>query len=239
MKRHSWAVAGLLLALTGLLAGQAGRPAVAGDNKPGGDGAMKKDPVADEVRRIALAYDLAAYARREQENPNARANALALITAAGILRSVRTTEGKEKATVEKGTDEGGTPVSLKAESERLLKEAREMAKDSPDLLALVDETGKVKTRGALGGPRSYYHRPGVGTVINRVVRFRPGAPASVSVAGNGRNSLTLTVTGPAGHYSTWTGRNPSLSWVPRNQGPFTIAVRNNGPGAVGYTLYHN
>jgi hypothetical protein len=196
--------------------------------------AVKHDPAADDVRHIAMAYELAEYGR-ETKSPEM------LIAAARILRKIHATPGKEKSTVERGKEEAGDnePVSLVKESDKLLAEARNLAPDDSVITQLVERTSKEKSRGAIGGPRSYFHRPGAGTTISTIVRFWGAQPASVAVTGNGRNSLTLTVTGPGGFYLTWTGPHPSLNWVPNAPQTYTITVTNNGPGAVGYTLYTN
>lgn len=223
-----------LVALTALTLAAPARQ----DSKPED---VKADPTADAVRQIAMAAELAEMGRATK-TPDM------LVTAARILRRIRTAPGTGKTTVE-GTEEKGEPVSLTAQSDALLKEARTMAPDDAalgDLIAraakdappAADKTGP-QGRGSLIGPRTYFHRPGAGTVVTLATTFQGGMPASVAVTGNGRNSLTLTVTGPGGHYYTWTGLNPSVTWVPNATKTFTISIKNNGPGAAAYTLYHN
>lgn len=196
---------------------------------------VKADPVSDDVRHIALAYDLAEYGRKAK-SPEM------LVSAARILRKIRTTPGTEKPTIEGGKDEKeekAEAVSLLEESNHLLAEARKLAPDDALIGDLIERITKEKTRGSIGGPRSHYHKPGAGTTMTWNVSFAGGQPASVAVQGNGRNALTLTVRGPGGHFLTWTGPNPSLSWVPRQTKPYTITVTNDGPGACAYRMYHN
>lgn len=207
-------------------------PAAADDKKS--EPVAKADPVADAVRQIAMAYELAEYGRQTR-SPEI------LVAAARILRHIHTTPGKEPSKVEQGKEEPGDAeaVSMVKESEKLLAEAKNLAPDDSTIAQLIDRTMREKSRGAVGGPRSYRHRPGAGAVISMSVRFRGGQPASVSVTGNGRNTLTLRVTGPEGLNLVWTGPHPSLNWVPDVAHTYTISVRNDGPGPVGYTLFHN
>lgn len=195
---------------------------------------FKPDPVADEVQKIALANDLAAYARKTK-SPEL------LVAAARIMRQCRATPGSEKSTTT-GSDqeEKAEPVSFLDETKKLLDEAAAMAPKDATITALIDRINKEpRSRGSVGGPRSYTHRPGGGKSRTWNLNFIGGQPATVSVNGNGVNSITLTVTGPAGHYLTWTGPNPTLSWVPRKTHGYTVTVTNNGPGPVQYTMFHN
>ncbi len=189
---------------------------------------------AETVREIGMAMQLADYGRKEK-SPQM------LIAAARVLRKIHSTPGSDEPKAEKGEAARQKPASLTDLSDKLLDEARKMAGDDKTVLEMADRVAKEeKTRGALGGPRSYTHAPGDGTVLSWNVRFRPGIPASVSVVGNGRNTLTTTVQGPDGYYFTWTGHNASTSWIPRPApGLTTITVVNDGPGACYYTMYHN
>ncbi len=225
------------LALAGLVSlGYRPAPAEETKEKAAKEGVDKDAAkVGEAVRNIALASDLATLGR-EQKSPEM------LIAAAKILRKIQARPGTEKPKIEKGEDTATEPISLVAESDSLLEEARKLAKETDNQLCveLADKVAKEpKSRGSLGGPRSYTHQPGAGTVITWNVTFRGGQPANVSVRGNGRNVLTLTVTGPGGHFYTWTGPNPAVNWVPNVQKTYTITVRNDGPGACRYTLFHN
>lgn len=225
----------VLTILAGLLGGLGTPSAAPADEKKDDSVQVKPDPVSDDVRHIALAYDLADYGR-SIKSPEM------LISAARILRKIRTTPGKEKPTIEDGKDEkddSDEPVSLVAESDKLLAEARKLAPDDAIIGELAERAAKEKTRGSVGGPRSHYHKPGAGVKLTWNVTFKAGQPASVAVQGNGKNTLTLTVTGPGGHYLYWSGPNPSVSWVPKVTKTYTISVTNDGPGACAYRMYHN
>jgi hypothetical protein len=189
---------------------------------------------ADAVRHIASAYDLAAIGRQEK-SPEL------LVAAARVLRLFIASPGPKKATVENGKDEKGTrePPSLRAESDRLLAEAENMGTDNAALADLIKDMLKDKTRGATGGPKAYSHQPSAGATVTLDVQFDGKAPATITVQGNSRNLLTLTVTDPDGPHASSTGMSPMISWVPRATKTFKISVTNNGPGTCPYTLYHN
>jgi hypothetical protein len=224
---RTWMTGGLVV-LAGLLVGAQARAA----EEPSKE---KLEADAAAIQHITSAYDLAAYGRKEKAPE-------LLVSAAFVLRTVHVEKGDEKPKVEKGEESDGKPaeaVSLKAVSDKLLAEAREMAAGDKLVLDLADRVTKEKTRESVGGPRSYYHQPGAGSTLTWNVTFYGGRPASVGVTGNGRNSITLTVQGPGGHYATWTGHNPQLSWVPNATKTFTVSVTNNGPGSCAYTFYHN
>jgi hypothetical protein len=170
-----------------------------------------------------------------------------LVGAARILRWIEDHPGTDEPTAEGGDAARKKGISLHELSDKLLKEAREMAGDDKAVLEMADRVARMekpkkeddKGRGALGGPRSYHHLPGAGTSLTWNVRFRVGVPASVTVQGDGVHTLTTTVQGPGGYYYRWTGRNASTSWVPGTPGVTKITVTNDGPGAADYTMYHN
>jgi hypothetical protein len=219
--------AGLLLALAAILVTLPGSRAADSPAK------SKEEKSAEAVNSIAAAYRMAD-AARESKSPEM------LIGAAKLLRSISAKPGDVETTTEKGEKvKGGEAEPLQKIAAAWLKEAGAMAPKDELIQKLVSRLLDTEEQGSLGGPRSYFHRPGVGQTINWNVTFAGGQPASVSVTGNGRNRLTLTVTGPQGHYYTWTGGNPSVNWVPDRTKTYTITVRNDGPGEAAYTLYHN
>jgi hypothetical protein len=227
MTKRIWASLAPLFLLGCLLA--AGTPQAAAEDKKADPAAMAK---AEAVRLIGTAYNLAEYGR-EQKAPEA------LVAAARILRGIHTTEGKEKFTAEGGDAARKESPNLEEVSDKLLAEARKMAGDDKAVLELADRVANMKGRGAFGGPQAYTHQPGGGVNVTYNVHFIPGEPASVSVAGDGVHLLRTTIRGPGGYFYTWTGYNASTSWIVGVDGNTTINVRNLGPGAVFYTVYHN
>jgi hypothetical protein len=232
MSKHLWMTAALLVALVGLA------PSAPADDAKKDEPPAKITPEAEAVRSIGLAYELAD-AARETKTPEK------LIAAALVLQTTTAQPGTGKAKVE-GTEEKAEPVRLKDVAAKLLDEAKALAKGAKNeaqIIALADSVGKMESsRGAFAGPRSYYHRPGSGATVSHSVDFVPGTMAAVSVTQNsGRDNLTLTVTNRQGTVvRSSNGRNPSVEWSPgEGHNPFTITVRNNGPRAVSYSLYHN
>jgi hypothetical protein len=237
MTKRLWTTALLLAGLAGLVGLSGGLGAA--DKKdeapsaPAGAG-------PNEAQQIAMAYDLADMGHR------AKAPDL-LVTAARILRRINPIDGTDQPAAEGGNDAKGEKVSLKEVADGWLAEARKMAPDDKAIAALADQAAKEDLvfppepgkRGTFGGPRQYFHRPGVGVALTWNLRFRGGQPASVSVQGNGRNTLTLTVRGNDGVFLTQTGPNPAANWVPAASAGYTVTVRNDGPGSAAYTLYHN
>jgi hypothetical protein len=191
-------------------------------------------PGAENVRHIAAAYDLAAIGRKEKVPE-------LLVAAARILRGIIAETGKAKASFEGGKDEkkAGEPPSLKEVSDKLLDEAEKMATDNHQIIANLAEQTRKTMRGATGGPKSYAYEPGPGATVSLDVEFAEKLPATITVQGNGRNMLTLTVTDPDGPHATNTGLNPMIAWTPKKAKTFKIAVTNNGPGPCPYMLYHN
>jgi hypothetical protein len=189
---------------------------------------------ADAVKDIGMAIQLAQYGRQEKAPEM-------LIAAARILRKTTpAVQGKDEPEAKGGSAEKRELTSLSKAAEELLDEARKMAADDKVILELADRVAKEDvTRGAIGGPRAYTHNPGDGVNLTWTVRFRPGVPASVTVRGDGVNTLRTIVRGPAGYVYDWTGWNAGTTWVPAVWGPTTITVINQGPGAAFYTLYHN
>lgn len=235
MSKHHWLSGLPLIVLSMLLAG-ASRPAR-------GDEAKKEppttSPAAQDVANVAMAYRLAEYGRKHK-TPEM------LVAAASILRHIKGTPGDAKPKIEapKGEeapqDEAVEATSLMEESKKLLAEAKKMARDDAVLTELIERVGKEKTRGSLGGPRTFARRLRPGFVHSWAVNFVGQQVASASVTGNGVAVFTLEAVNDTGRVvAVATGRYPSISWVPVATRHFSIRVRNDGGGVSAYTLYHN
>lgn len=199
--------------------------------------APKSDPAADDVRHVAMAYDLAAYGR-DVKSPEM------LIAAARILKGIKPAPTSEKVTVTEGDKPGKfeemKPIDLGDEATKLLNEAKELAKNDTVVNELIDRLQKEKGRGSLGGPKSWTNTIRVGGTHSFNVNMAQGQLATVSVTGNGVSVLTLSATNERGvTVASSTGRNPSISWVPVETRPFTITIHDDAGGPTGYTVYHN
>src|SRR5947209_6228422 len=131
MTQRLWST-GIVLTLLGGLTAGLGAPstAPADDKAPANPAAAK---AAEDVRNIALANELAEYGRKHKA-------ADSLVTAARILRQIRTTPGTEKVAVTEGKEEPDTSTeapTLLDRSDELLKEARNMAPDDSLLGQLI------------------------------------------------------------------------------------------------------
>jgi hypothetical protein len=217
-----------LLALCGVLVGQ---PTAAQDNKAD-PVKTKEQKAADAVSAIAAAYQLTDLGR-ETRSPEM------LIGAAKVLLSISVKPGDATVTAEGKPIKSEKGEPLKKVAHGWLKEAAMMAPGDKAVNEMVQRLLDQESQGAIGGPRHYFHTPGSGAVITWSVNFIGGQPASISVAGNGRNTLTLTVVSAGGATHSSTGLNPAVSFVPSRTNVHTITVVNNGPGSAAYTLYHN
>jgi hypothetical protein len=219
------------------LLGGLGLGAAPDDKKPTPKGGAPSATGAAAVLEIDTAYDLADLGRAEKKPA-------LLIVAARMMAKHKLVPGDGKATTEGGKEVASSAdLSMREQAERLLAEAKSMDPSNEAVAALVAAATKeleAGGRGAIGGPKYYSHSPGVGQTINLAVPFVPGQPATISVRGNGRNSLTLKVQHPGrGGWLEQTGRNPSVTWVPVVAAPQVITITNNGPGSVSYTLFTN
>jgi Sec-independent protein translocase protein TatA len=234
MSKHHWLLGLCLIALS-VLAAKFNAPAR-------GDEETKEpaiSPAAQDVANVAMAYRLAEYGRKH------RAPEM-LVSAARILRHIKGTPSNAKPEIEapKGEqaaeDKPAEAASLMEESKKLLDEAKKMAPDDAIITELIERIGKEKTRGSLGGPRTFSGTLRKGSAHKWGVNFAGRQTASVSVTGNGVAIFSLEAINDAGRIvATSTGRFPSISWVPASTRHFTVRVRNVGGGVSGYTLYHN
>ncbi len=234
----------LSAACAALLLGLGVPSSYSADEKKGDDAPAKPDPVVKDIENIGLAYQLAEYGRK---NPVPEA----LVTAAIILRKIGTLPLTEKPTteVDKGApkaDKEKPPaeeaVSLIAESDKLLAEARTKAKDDKLLLDLIERISKEKGRPGIvvSGPRVAKGVVVAGRRqlwVPRVYRARELVTASV--VGDGRNVLVAQVVDEGGAVVSETvGLSPTISYVPRVAGKYTVRVLTRIPNVrVPYTIY--
>jgi hypothetical protein len=236
--RYGFAALGTIV-LGVLLAGVNG-PASADEEKKKEGPTAAASPAGEDVANVAMAYRLAEYGRKHKEPEM-------LVSAARILRHIKATPGNGKPTkieapkdAKAPEDEPAESPALGDEAKKLLEEAKKMAPDDAALTELIERAGKEKTRGSLGGPRSFTRALGPGFTHFWGVNFVGGRPASVSVTGNGFAVFTVEAVNDDGvTVASSTGLYPSLYWYPAFTRHFTIRVRNEGEGGSRYTLYHN
>jgi len=215
------------------------QPSPAADEAKKADEPAKVDQAGEDVIHIGLAYSLAEYGRKNKSPES-------LVTAARMLRRIKTTPITEKPTDEgpkgeKADDvKAGAEVSLVAEADKLLDEARKMAPDDKLIGELADRAAKEKTRAALGGPRSYSGAIRAGHTQTLNASFRVAELASVTVNGNGVTVFRVKAINDAGVVvSENSGRYVNLRWVPERTRAFRIVITSEGPGPSSYQFYTN
>jgi hypothetical protein len=239
-------VLGVVIAACAALLLQLGSPPVcpADESKKGDETLVKVDPAATDVENIGMAYNLADYGRKHKAPE-------ALVTAARILRRIRTTPLTDKPTIEVDKDApkadkekppAEEPISMLAESDKLLTEAKKMAPDDKLIADLVERVSKEKTRGGIVvvGPRVGRGVVVVGRRHIWVPRvYRPRELLTAAVVGDGRTVLVGQVVNEAGVVVHETvGHSPSISYVPTIPGRYTVRVLTRVRGVhVPYTIY--
>jgi hypothetical protein len=241
MSKRFWTAAFVFCGLTALVVNLAIPPAApADDPMPDTPEAKKAASAGEGVRAVIVANELVALGRKTK-------NAEDLVTAARLLRGVMSTPSKDKPKIEypeglKPSDEDTkdvAPASLIAESDKLLAEAAEMAKDDEFIQKMIERVKKME-RAALGGPRSYTQGIRRGVTHTYHVNMAAGTFSRVAVSSPSGNTLTLRVVGDGGvRAGESTGPAPSIVWTPTKTHGWTIYVTNDGPGFCNYTLYHN
>jgi hypothetical protein len=206
--------------------GQAGRNAATGKQGP-------PSAAAQAVEDARTAYALARYGDANQD-------ALALITAARLLKELGGSDSSARWVSPAGSKAGGgRPMTLQA----ILERAKALAAGRADLLALVADVESSGTRG-----RTDQHTGPYRTVVNAratdvfTITFRGAETAVVAISGDGESDLDLYIRDENGHlvcYSESDGDDEWCRWTPRWTGPFTIRVVNRGDVANQYILRRN
>ena len=227
------AMAVLLLATTGAMAGEASK----GPNvDPGKRGSS---PRTEAVAQAALGDQVARHADRNKD-------VLAMIAAIRLLSQVgpkpvkpdMRTEGKAKAVDAKAAGSVSRDTTLSA----LLARAKHYAGGRNDLNGLVDELAKSAGKVREDGPSRVASRIGDGVTDVYTIAFRANEPVMVAITGEGISDLDLTVEDDAGNRicaSQGPGDDEICRWTPRWNGNFRIRVRNLGSGGNEYRLWSN
>jgi len=185
-------------------------------------------PSSPAMDALQTAYALAQYGY-------ANSSASALIGAAEILARTQTQEANNQ-----GEQKGQTPdADKKVEKPKytaanLLADGKKLAGRDNALLAWakkVEDSLKITTKGAIGGPRYQIDRVGAGGTITYRVSFRPYELAEIVVVGDGDTDLDLYVYDINGVLIT-RDENYSdrcyVSFIPYVNLPFSIVVKNRG-----------
>ncbi|PLY01865.1 MAG: hypothetical protein C0622_06550 [Desulfuromonas sp.] len=178
------------------------------------------------VADMALASQLAEYGNRTNDP-------LAVLTAARIIQSIPVQEAtREKTADGAAAANSEAKDSVVPDAAGLFAQAKEMAGDDMELVAMIDAAAKTQgTRGDITGPNNHYDEvlPGKTDVYH--VTFRGGEFAEVAVLGDGDNDLDLYVYDEYGNlieYDEDYTDQCYVSWVPRWTGEYEIRIKNRG-----------
>ena len=232
-----------LLVASGLLlhCGTAGVAESAGAKAPNTSPADKGAKGAAGVDTIAMAGDLAAWGR-DNNNP------AALAVAAQVLKSVPTQAMKADA-AKKQTEGPKAPDAKKKEAEAtpesLLAEAKKMCGTDAarqQAVATIAKMTPAKTRGGTRGPGKHKDMVKPTSTDVYTITFRGGEVAEVGVKGDGDTDLDLFVYDENGNLivsDTDKSDRCYVRWTPKWTGPFKIKIKNVGRVPNSYILMTN
>jgi hypothetical protein len=184
------------------------------------------------VARMATAHGLVRYG-------DARRDALALITAARMLKAARAQPSEARRQGPAATDR--KPAGDRYAVDGVLARAHTLAAGRPELLALTDDVANEGARGAASGPKRWTELVRSGETDRYRVGFRGGEPAMVAVSGDGDSDLDLYILDERGNVvckDEQRSDDMACRWTPQRSGEYTIAVRNLGI-ANQYVAIHN
>ena len=248
MTRRLWSL-GLTLAGCGcLLAGLSlAADAKKDDAKDDQPAQAEPDEQGDAVALIGLATKLEDFGNDREQKKEARA--LALVTAASLLRQVKPpTEGKEQPKTEGGSREDKPQPfdedALRKQSDKLLEKAKDLAKNDATIQDLAHRVAeeKPRTRGGLNGPMEFHMSLRRGQTDTYNLKFKKNAWVRIALRQEGGSNLYVEARNGRGDIrSTDAGHNPVLGFMPHgNDGSdYIIKVKNNGPGDTYYFLFTN
>src|SRR5262249_28922816 len=159
-----------------------------------------------------------------------------------VAGKAMTREDLEKNPPRPGTpvDESKTePMDFSKDVKALLDDAKALAKDDKNLLALVDGV-KINTgKGSVGGPWTSPSKVlGPGDSHTYTFNFVGGEQAYINVSSD--QPVNLAVYRPNGSLvKDFNGRVSDISWTPDATKPFTVYVSNLTNRRATYTIYKN
>jgi hypothetical protein len=170
-----------------------------------------------------LASQLAEYGEKGQDP-------LALLLAARIMKANTPKDvAIEKTGEAVAEDAAKSDVPTPAE---LLAQAKGLAGDNMQLVAMIDATAKQQgTRGDVTGPNKHRDRVEAGLTDSYKITFAGGEEARVVVIGDGDNDLDLFVYDENDNLveSDQDGSDKCLViWTPKWTGEFTVKIKNLG-----------
>lgn len=216
-------------------------------DEPSKEDVAKAEIRAAAVTDLALAADLAAFAR-DAKSPESLA-----IAGGMIVRANKTFGGKSDPLDPKAADAVKSP-GLEKQADALFDEARAMvATDKARAAALealignakkFEQGGSAGARPAVGGPRNITRVLPAGQTHTYTIGFTSGQPAAVAMTSAGPAKIYFDITHVKGaSLFASRGYNASYNWVPvRDKDAVryvTITLQNLGNNPTTYTLTTN
>jgi len=197
----------------------------------------KNAPKTPGMEQLQLAKQLAIYG---YDN----GSATALIEAARIMSGVQYDALEAKVTRGEGQDVASQIGDRKMTPASLIADAKKLAGDDKQLLALADDVNinGTGTRGAVGGERGQNDVVYGRSYNDYVVAFKKGIIAQVGVSGNGNSDLDLYIYDENGNVivaDTDYSDDCYVSWYPRWTGNYLIRVVNTGTYRNYFTIVTN
>lgn len=201
----------------------------------GADTKATESPEGQMVADIAAARQIARWGRDHKD-------ALALTTAAAILKATPTGGQAPKADGDRSQGAADKAEKGPATAESLLAEARALAGQDQGMLAAIDRVSSDRARGRDGGPGYVRERVMARSKDIYHIVFRGGENARIVVDGDGDTDLDVFVYDENGNLITSDTDGTDyciVSWTPRWRGPFRVEIHNLGQISNIYTLTTN
>lgn len=187
------------------------------------------------VATIILATEVARYAREQSDS-------MAMMVAGSMLRNI----GLKQAGTGTGADSGKPDSNFMPDPATLFEEAKVLAGERPDFLAIISEAAQAGTRSVVESVGTISGRlgPKQATTFNFTFSGDSDAAAGVTMpldmAGGGASDLDLYVTDSQGA-SVCSSEGPGMPeicrWTPRRTGKFQVKVVNRQGASSDFLLF--
>jgi hypothetical protein len=182
------------------------------------------------LQQWRLGQELGRYGM-EQSDPHALLAAARLQRASGLQPSRARVEGDQ------------TGVAEQASAATLLATAKSLAKDQPELLALIEESSKVRRRrGTVIGPQVQPILMGARDTKPIHLSYQLGQKAFFGISSDRVEDIAFSVQGPRDERlcePTNSGGELLCEWMPREIPDVRVVVTNNSTNAVMLTFFHD
>lgn len=229
----------IVVVAVSIVLGMSSGMSLAGMDKKGSNsgGKASSSESSQSVTQLALADQLAAYG-------DANNDAVALVLAAKMKKSVGGADKMEAAKSSKGGDDSDKKASANSgTADAMLARAKEMAGDNPTVLAMVRDVEGMKSRGRVKGRvRGHEDRIKARDVDIFRIKFEGEEKAEILIKGDGDTDLDLYVyDNNDNEICTDSDRTDTMycSWTPAWTGTFRVEIHNLGRVWNAYELFTN